>query len=116
MRICVRKIICYLNIKRQSCISSELVKYSPSHNIICLHIVQLCVHPRNVIYIKIRNTKNLNRTFFILRKKVPKIFTNPPNNLIKKNHKNSCIFLAIMYIRHRNVEDSMSKTYADAGT
>ena len=34
--------------------------------------------------------------FFHLEKKVPKIFTNPPDNLTKKNHKNTCIFLAIM--------------------
>ena len=34
----------------------------------------------------------------------------------KKIVKNSCILLAIIYIKQRNVEDSMLDTYADVGT
>lgn len=58
----------------------------------------LIQNPRNIIFRKIRNTKNLNQTFFISAEKVPKIFSNPPNNLSKKNHKKLLHFLGD-YIR-----------------
>ena len=45
-----------------------------------------------------RNTKILNQNFFMSTKKVPKIFTNTPNNLSKKNRKKLLHFLG-NYIR-----------------
>ena len=47
----------------------------------------LAKNPKKHFFIKIRNIKNLNRIFFMSTKNVPKIFTNAPNNLSKKNHK-----------------------------
>ena len=46
----------------------------------------------------------------------PKFSLTPQTTYQKKIVKNPCILLAIMYINHRNVEDSMSDTYADVGT
>ena len=66
--------------------------------ILYVYIVLLSKNPRNIIFRKIRNAKNLNQNFFMSTKKVPKIFTNALNNLSKKNHKKLLHFIG-NYIR-----------------
>lgn len=67
--------------KKLICIFKRISK------ILYVYIVLLSKNPRNIIFRKIRNAKNLNQKFFMSTKKVPKIFTNALNNLSKKNHK-----------------------------